>query len=313
MGIFDRLFGKQKKEIERKEDVEGLIKEPNVEKMKKEDVESLIKVLKFQKEKRIRLEATRALGDIGNVRAIEALIQALMDSEKDVRSTAEEALVKIGEPSVEPLIKALKNEGLRYVCCDVLAKIDAKTVNKALAEQAFKVLKDDPIQREILIDFLIERVGTDEAVKLLRQANIDYLVASIRELLFDMGINITKAEALAIYDKSPAAIYEKIYKKQQSTSAHQEELIEKARENWARAVAIITALLERDEYDFREAAMEGLVLGLQAFAKIRYTEKDELIRKAVQDIPNSVFQRLSYGRDVGGNVNNNVLNDKNAG
>jgi HEAT repeat protein len=56
----------------------------------------------------IRPSAAQALGEIGDARAVEPLIKALEDDDCDtVRKTAAEALGKIGEPAVEPLIKAL--------------------------------------------------------------------------------------------------------------------------------------------------------------------------------------------------------------
>lgn len=42
--------------------------------------------------------------------AVEPLIEALKDEDWHVRSSAVEALIKIGGPAVEPLIKALKDE-----------------------------------------------------------------------------------------------------------------------------------------------------------------------------------------------------------
>jgi HEAT repeat protein len=54
-------------------------------------------------------DAARALGSIGDPRAIEPLIAALKDSHAQVRQAARVALVGIGAPSVEPLIAALND------------------------------------------------------------------------------------------------------------------------------------------------------------------------------------------------------------
>ena len=52
-----------------------------------------------------------ALGEIGDSRAIEPLIQALKDKDKYIREWAADALGEIGnERAVEPLIEALKDE-----------------------------------------------------------------------------------------------------------------------------------------------------------------------------------------------------------
>jgi len=94
MGIFGRLF------------------KPNVQRMeKKRDVEGLIKALKYE-DSIVRLRAVRALGKIGDARAVGPLIQALEDKDKimdgwygypmTVGEGAKWALTQIGESAVEP-------------------------------------------------------------------------------------------------------------------------------------------------------------------------------------------------------------------
>ena len=84
---------------------------PNVEKMKaRRDVNGLIKALGYKKDEYVRWYTARALGEIKDPRAVEPLIAALKDTDKDVRQAAAEALGKIGDPrAVEPLIAALKD------------------------------------------------------------------------------------------------------------------------------------------------------------------------------------------------------------
>jgi HEAT repeat protein len=77
-----------------------------------EDVEPLIACLKDEDWK-FRLNAAAALGKIGDKRAVEPLIGCLSDERTDgdynhVRNEAVGALVKIGQPAVEPLIAYLK-------------------------------------------------------------------------------------------------------------------------------------------------------------------------------------------------------------
>jgi hypothetical protein len=92
MGIFDKLF------------------KPNVEKLKKErNVNGLIKALRH-KDSLIRLRAAEALGSIRDKKAVEPLIQALLNDEDPwVRRKAALALENIPDKrAVEPLIQALK-------------------------------------------------------------------------------------------------------------------------------------------------------------------------------------------------------------
>jgi HEAT repeat protein len=72
-------------------------------------VEPLIKALKDEDED-VRGTAVWALGNIGGERAIELLINALKDVERNVREEAARALVRMGEPAVESLIRALRNK-----------------------------------------------------------------------------------------------------------------------------------------------------------------------------------------------------------
>ena len=55
-----------------------------------------------------RLVIAEALGKIGGVRAVELLIGAMEHSNENVCKTAKKALIKIGKPAVEPLIKIIE-------------------------------------------------------------------------------------------------------------------------------------------------------------------------------------------------------------
>ena len=62
---------------------------PNVEKMSaQKNIKGLIKALNHQKDAEVRQHAARALGEIGDVRAVEPLIAALKDPDKYVRLDA---------------------------------------------------------------------------------------------------------------------------------------------------------------------------------------------------------------------------------
>jgi len=68
---------------------------PNIERLEqKQDVEELIIALDH-KNGEVRKDAARALGQIGDSRALEPLIAALKDKDSDVRMAAAKALVGI--------------------------------------------------------------------------------------------------------------------------------------------------------------------------------------------------------------------------
>lgn len=74
----------------------GLFK-PNVKKMeKKKDVEGLIKALEH-KNKGVRRNAATALGRLGDADAVEPLIKVLNDKDFYVRGDAAKALGEIGK------------------------------------------------------------------------------------------------------------------------------------------------------------------------------------------------------------------------
>jgi HEAT repeat protein len=93
-------------------------------------IEPLIETLLKDRDHNVRQEAAIALGDIKDVRAVEPLIEALKDNEGYMRHHVEEALLKIGEPAVNPLITALHR-----------INIEVKTS----------------------LVFLLDRIGTDQA------------------------------------------------------------------------------------------------------------------------------------------------------
>ncbi|AXV38588.1 MAG: hypothetical protein CIT01_10395 [Methanobacterium sp. BRmetb2] len=76
----------------------------------------------------VRRVAVEALGDMGDKKAVDSLIKMLSDSNQRIRSKTEKALIKIGKPSVKPLINALKFEEnvVRASAARVLGKIEDK-------------------------------------------------------------------------------------------------------------------------------------------------------------------------------------------
>jgi len=58
-------------------------------------------------EKRVRWEAAKALGIIGNPEAAPALVQALMDESFEIQWLASEGLIGMGKDAIAPLLKGL--------------------------------------------------------------------------------------------------------------------------------------------------------------------------------------------------------------
>ena len=99
---------------------------PNIEKLEaRRNVEKLIEALRYKKDSNVCRAAARALGNIGDARAVEPLIALLRDRDRDVCKAAAEALEKIGEPAVEPLVAALKDPWgpVRQHAAELLGKI----------------------------------------------------------------------------------------------------------------------------------------------------------------------------------------------
>ncbi|MDH4378330.1 MAG: HEAT repeat domain-containing protein [Vampirovibrionales bacterium] len=92
-----------------------------------EAVEPLIDVLKFDANGSVRLYAARALGELGDIRATEPLIESLReDRNVDVRVRAARALGRLGgEEVVMPLVEALSdtNSQVCMTAADALVEI----------------------------------------------------------------------------------------------------------------------------------------------------------------------------------------------
>jgi HEAT repeat protein len=74
-----------------------------------------------------RDRAAWMLGEIRDVRAVEALVICLNDEQHNVRSSAKDALVKIGKPAVDPLVACLK-AGNSFYAAEALVEIGSPAV-----------------------------------------------------------------------------------------------------------------------------------------------------------------------------------------
>ncbi len=102
-----------------------------VEKMiQRKDVTGLIRVLEDKNlVSDVRARAALGLGEIGDARGVEPLIQALQDEDSFLRRVAAVAVGNIGDArAIEPLNRALEDEDslVRQAAAEALEKIRAK-------------------------------------------------------------------------------------------------------------------------------------------------------------------------------------------
>lgn len=106
---------------------------------KRDNVEKWIAKLK-KRDLNIRREAAETLGEIGDPRAVEPLIKALGDAWY-IRWKVEDALVRIGSPAVEALIRVFEKEKV-LIRCEV-AKVLARIGDRRAVEPLIKALEDE--------------------------------------------------------------------------------------------------------------------------------------------------------------------------
>lgn len=122
-------------------------------KMKKAAVEPLIEVFGGE-DWRIRARVAEALGEIGDKRAVDVLINALVGKTKDnnrfVRGRVAEALGKIGdERAIEPLIQA-RNDSYKYARIKAEAALERMNTTLVLNYDDEEITFDYPISWEII-------------------------------------------------------------------------------------------------------------------------------------------------------------------
>ena len=146
----------------------------------KDEVEIQIDLLK-EKDWFRRREAAITLGEMGDERAIMPLIATLRDQEWNVREAAQDALVQIGSPAVEPLIKTLREYQIRRYVIQVLGKI-----------------KDERV-----LDPLMAQLRNEEFKDFATQALVDVGLPAVERLtavLNDKDKNVRKHAVLALGD-----------------------------------------------------------------------------------------------------------------
>jgi len=214
---------------------------PNVERLKaKGDVQGLIKALGYIKDANIRWASAGALGELGDVQAVEPLIAALKGQDEDMRRASAGALGQIGDVrAVEPLIAALKDqdEDVRRASARALGQIgDVRAVESLVV--AFK--DEGSYVREAATEALVE----------FGEAAVEPLVA-----LFEEDKDVRGAASEALVKIGPAAVKPLVpLLKNEDVREAALEALEKI---GPAAVKPLASLLESK--DMREAASEALI------------------------------------------------------
>ena len=173
-------------------------------------VESLICVLDYYDDN-ARLQATKALGKIGDARAIDPLIKALDDSDNGVRSSAACALNKIGPSVLESLIKALDNSDcwVRSRTVRALGKIgDARAV-----ELLIKALHDP--------EYIVRGDAAEALGKIGDERAVEPLIKALHDSNADVRARV--AEALHNFSNQTAVSALKEYEEQKKKKSHARE------------------------------------------------------------------------------------------
>ncbi|MFH1480091.1 MAG: HEAT repeat domain-containing protein [Pseudomonadota bacterium] len=171
-------------------------------------VEPLMRALKDENPT-TRRHAAGVLGELGDIRAIEAFISQLRDQHPGVQSAAEKALIRIGKPALKYLMGLIKNQDYDlYVVVErtltgipeemfVPALLKAlKEPHVSVCQAASKALGElkDPVAVNSLLSLLKEE-GTSEVRFIAKQVLTgwgDYVVATLGEVLRERDSHIKK-------------------------------------------------------------------------------------------------------------------------
>jgi HEAT repeat protein len=177
VALKDKNADVRKKSAEALGKIGGTAVEP-LEKMGEPTVESLIHALKDEIDD-VRFEAAEALGKIRDERAVEPLIQALkVEGEScGILKKAAEALGKIGEPAVESLIQALRDDDItvRYLAARTLGEIK----DERAVEVLIPALKDEGSIIGNHISYV--RVKAAEALGKIGEPAVELLIQALND------------------------------------------------------------------------------------------------------------------------------------
>lgn len=120
-------------------------------------------------EPKVRSGAAKALGQIGDSRAIEPLLEALKDEDSNVRSSVAVALGEIGDSkAVEPLVAALKVSNIKdkWAVIDALGKIGV-----AVIEPLIESFKDESLLIKLNVFYVLDKIGKPAIEPLITSLN----------------------------------------------------------------------------------------------------------------------------------------------
>jgi HEAT repeat protein len=120
----------------------------------------------------VRWSAATILGELGDTQAVEPLVRAMADRDNQVREAADEALVRIGEPSLDPVMAALQDKDqspprMRRLAAKVLGELGCTHPKKQLIDTLIEALKDRQVSKEARASLV--RIG-QPAIEPLRSA-----------------------------------------------------------------------------------------------------------------------------------------------
>jgi len=155
-----------------------------------------------------------ALGEIGDIRAIEPLLELLGNKDRSLRSDASYALSKIGEPAVERLIELLTHEDstIRIHAAYTLGTIGDDRAMEPLIHALWDIEETVPLCVSDALDKIDCNWTTREWARkhlcylseALMKGNIPvkFYVMDILERIGDPGVSEILTKALAIEEKN---------------------------------------------------------------------------------------------------------------
>jgi|Deesub1362A_J573_1020465.scaffolds.fasta_scaffold04242_2 diguanylate cyclase (GGDEF)-like protein len=159
---------------------------PNLETLKsKEDIKGIVNAIKSKKDENIRNKAVEALIEIGNEKAVKALIEVVNNEEEPFRQKILETFEKVAnERAEEALIKVSKDSSsdIRLTAIFLLGKIK----NERAVEAVIQALKDE--------DEVVRMKAAEILGKQKSEQAVESLIQSLRDI--DWGVREKAAESL---------------------------------------------------------------------------------------------------------------------